>query len=208
VSERIELPDQCFATAELHENGLSVAFKVFDRIDFDGPAVGWHGFVKWDGCSNWSPGDEDENVMAHFCDEGAERAFGEMLVTLRREALRIMGDNAIFVVVAANPTEHAGAMEALLREFSDVSPIVECYKCNLAQVGPDGKVVLDASGVMVPRNGADDFCRFDPSLTDGECPRCGRSSFSPVDEAADRLSELQDRARVMLAEIDAERAKT
>lgn len=95
---RIDLPDGTFATAELHENGLSVTFKVYDRVGIDGPEVGWHGFVKWDGCSNWAPGDEDENVMAHFCDETQERAFGEMLVTLRREALKMMGDRAIFTV--------------------------------------------------------------------------------------------------------------
>ena len=96
MKARIELPDQKYALAKLHENGLSVSFEVFEEHDDSG--AHWDGFVKWDGCSNWMSGSDDRPVMAHFCDEDDERATAEMFVTLRKKALEMMGDKADFTV--------------------------------------------------------------------------------------------------------------
>lgn len=81
------------ATAELDENGCNVYFKLFhDSGGTEDKALEAQGFVKWDGCSNWSTGPD----YLHFCDAAAERAFAEVLVTLRREAELLMGDKAQF----------------------------------------------------------------------------------------------------------------
>jgi hypothetical protein len=48
---------------EVHENGLSVAFSIYDDQD-DAGEPSWEGYVKWDGCVNWQT---DTGCMAHFC---------------------------------------------------------------------------------------------------------------------------------------------
>lgn len=71
---------------QLHENGLSVAFQIHDPQDDE---VEVTGFVKWDGCVNWSTSD---NCMYHFCGKEHLVHFAQMMYAAILIAEEVMGD--------------------------------------------------------------------------------------------------------------------
>lgn len=86
--------------AEQHENGCSVSYIVFQTLGVDEQGVRWwikdrdgifgmtsnideadvylHGFVKWDGCSNWYF-DEQDHAMIHFCGRRGMKRVSDLL---------------------------------------------------------------------------------------------------------------------------------
>lgn len=49
-----------------------------DTESLDEATVYLHGYVKWDGCSNWYF-DEQDRVMLHFCEKEQAQAIGVLL---------------------------------------------------------------------------------------------------------------------------------
>lgn len=64
AASRHDLGNSYLANATVHENGLSVSFDIY-KDALPEPRLVADGFVKWDGCSNWST---TANHMIHFCD--------------------------------------------------------------------------------------------------------------------------------------------
>lgn len=101
MKEQIIFEDLKFVVnAELHENGHFITYKVYDihahkdgtfflkfeegnphndqteNIEDIQPYL--HGFVKWDGCSNWHF-DEQDKCMLHGCERGDIQRFGDVM---------------------------------------------------------------------------------------------------------------------------------
>ena len=69
--------------ARPHENGLSVTYEV-TRLDEPEDDLYLDGFVKWDGCSNWTF--HRENHMKHFCGKEQVQEMTRLLEYLYDEA--------------------------------------------------------------------------------------------------------------------------
>lgn len=103
--------------AALHENGLSAQFTVWPCVPADTDGEVWikdsfvsddddavfadyevekgnflNGFVKWDGCSNWTFGDPD--CMMHFCELSECESIGPLMRELYTKAAELMGEKA------------------------------------------------------------------------------------------------------------------
>lgn len=116
-------------------------------------------------------------------------------------------------LIAAAPEWKARALaaEALLRDVSallDVS--AECTKCNMALVGPDGKVLTreyGTSGRRVMVEGTEEHPQlFNPGRPNedgfnGACPRCGRNNWQTSDAFEERLPDVTARLDVLLASL-------
>ena len=77
-----------YATAELHENKLSVEFRLYLTED-DHENYELRAFVKWDGCTNW---ETNEDCMAHGCYRSCLTNAGEAMALCWDWAKEIMGD--------------------------------------------------------------------------------------------------------------------
>lgn len=71
---------------ELHENGLSCSFHF--REIYQG-TVTCEGFVKWDGCINWSTSGE---AMGHFCGPSCLDDFNLRFLTVWELGKEMMGE--------------------------------------------------------------------------------------------------------------------
>lgn len=40
------------------------------------------GFIRWDGCSNWNWGDDDDPAMIHYCSKAQAEAVGQVFARL------------------------------------------------------------------------------------------------------------------------------
>lgn len=72
-------------TWAVHENGLVLAFVMHDAQD-DEPRT--YGYVKWDGCVNWSTTD---TCMEHFCGAEGLKEWLALFLQATRIAQRELG---------------------------------------------------------------------------------------------------------------------
>jgi len=79
-----------YVTASVHDTKLSVEFIVaggmYEEIEF-------HGFIKWDGCSNWHV--EGNHYQFHFCEPQDARNFAELICRLYDWAAELMPDSEL-----------------------------------------------------------------------------------------------------------------
>lgn len=90
--ESRDLGNGYFAKPVLHENGLSVAFDIYQTALPD-PRLVACGSVKWDGCFNW---ETIPNRMMHSCDPDMMDAFVGALKKCWDVAAEMLGDEAMF----------------------------------------------------------------------------------------------------------------
>ena len=81
-----------FATAELHDNGLSVEYRIFDGENSDDPEddLILEGFVKNDGCSNWSSSENGDYF--HACGKQELLRVGEAMALCWEDAKQEMNN--------------------------------------------------------------------------------------------------------------------